>query len=165
MTKSHAPLKTGTAKRRCLNLERSSGSVQRGVRERLATLTQDISGKFSRWKKGEIVKVRSVKGVRWVCIEKLKRKRSGILKEGLPILNELAGVPLRLLKFSNDQADVRQVAQRRAKTRRRKPMTFDCKSNLKITGAPAVVFQQLVRERQTSCTIKTAEKQKSATRC
>lgn len=56
-------------------------------------------GRFSKWRKGEVVKVHTVKGYSWVSIEKMKRKRSGILKEGLTCCNEIVGVSKKLLKF------------------------------------------------------------------
>lgn len=64
----------------------------------LITLTQDIKGNFSTWKKGERVKMQRVKGHRWVILEKLKRNPSGVLKDGLPIMNQIA-IPLRGLKY------------------------------------------------------------------
>ena len=65
---------------------------------RLAILNRPLRGKFTRWRKGEIVKAHHVIGSSY-CIEKLKRKRAGILKMGLPLANELAGVPRSALKF------------------------------------------------------------------
>lgn len=60
--------------------------------DRFATLKNELRGKFTTWKEGEVVKVHHVRGKTW-SIEKLKRKRAGICKEGLPLFNELAGVP------------------------------------------------------------------------
>lgn len=85
--------------------ERKKGAavlVQRMVRglPRFATLLQTVRGGYSGvlWKAGEVVKVnRGFKGK--YCIERVKRRRSGILKEGLPILNELVGVPRHALEF------------------------------------------------------------------
>lgn len=65
---------------------------------RLATLTRPMGGKFTKWEQGEVVKAHHVSGSSY-CIEKLKRKPSGFLREGLPLLNELAGVPRSALVF------------------------------------------------------------------
>ena len=64
---------------------------------RSATLCRELKGEFSTWKKGEVV---------WACqqgktfiIERMKRKPSGILKEGLTCLNVFAGVPRSVIEL------------------------------------------------------------------
>src|SRR5207245_3981400 len=82
-------------------------AVVRGL-PRFATLLQTVRGRYSGalWKAGEVVKVnRGHKGK--YCIERMKRRSAGTLKEGLPLVNELVGVPRHALEFhksSNDQA-------------------------------------------------------------
>lgn len=65
---------------------------------RLATLTVGTEGKFTQWKQGEVVKVLDRIGRGRYCIEKLVRKPNGI-HPGLPLFNQMAGVPRSVLRF------------------------------------------------------------------
>jgi hypothetical protein len=69
-------------------------------KRRTATLKCDVIGQLSRWKKDEVVWAR-YDGHGTYSIEKMKRKPSGILKEGLTCCNEMCGVPRRALKPHN----------------------------------------------------------------
>ena len=101
-----APPETGSAK---------GVAHQRLVRglPRFATLLKSVRGHYSGalWKAGEVVRVnRGFKGK--YCIERVKRRPAGILKEGLPLLNELVGVPREALQFhgKSSNADIRRGA-------------------------------------------------------
>lgn len=79
------------------------GSLRRMVRApkdgSLAKIKEDMKSHFlgQWWRKGEVVKI--LRSYRGRCvISKHPRKPSGMLKEGLPIINEMAGVPLSMLK-------------------------------------------------------------------
>lgn len=67
--------------------------------QKLATLKRDIRGKYTTWRKGEIVTVTKIPGMRVFSIGKLKRKPNGIVHEGLPLFNELAGVRREALQI------------------------------------------------------------------
>jgi len=60
---------------------------------RIATLTCDIKGGFTRWKKGEVVKARFLRGGSYM-IEKLKRKR-----HAFPLATQCVGIPRSALRF------------------------------------------------------------------
>lgn len=70
---------------------------------RLATLLEDVTGTggFTRWKKGEVVRVHRVRGVRWFSIEKLKPKLlgKGRMRWAPPLSNQCCHIPRRILKF------------------------------------------------------------------
>jgi hypothetical protein len=61
---------------------------------KMATLLKPQVGRFTSWKKGEVVKVGTVPKVRWVVIEKLFTKRPF-----LPLREQLSGVPRKDLEF------------------------------------------------------------------
>lgn len=89
----------------CAIGKRKAHSQHRRVRAparewRSATLKLAVKGRLSRWSKDEVVWAR-YDGHGTYSIEKMKRKPSGILKEGLTCCNEMCGVPRRALKLHN----------------------------------------------------------------
>lgn len=70
---------------------------------RLATLLEDVkgTGNFTRWNKGEVVRVHRVRGVRWFSIEKLNPKFLGRRghRWAPPLINSCCHIPKRILKF------------------------------------------------------------------
>lgn len=64
--------------------------------DRLATLTEDVQGKLTRWKKGEVVRVTAQHRC-WFVIEKLKKPRGP--QAMLPGLWSMAGVYRKAIQF------------------------------------------------------------------
>lgn len=64
-----------------------------------AEMLVDMRGKFAAFKAGEPVIATRIRRTKFYRVAKVKRIPSGILKEGLPLVNELCGVPEIALKF------------------------------------------------------------------